>query len=79
MQKISSVHIFILKKEKILGLPSPKRTCPFLTTLTRDFPNIFYWRFSVVKTQSSIEFENKIFHPFHFNNSYFIAIVEVLS
>ena len=42
------------------------------------FPSIFYCCYLVVKTQSSIEFQNSIFHPFHFNNSYFIAVVKVL-
>ena len=45
---------------------------------TRIFSSIFYYRYSVVNTQSSIEFENSTFHLFLFNNSYFIAIVEVL-
>ena len=47
-------------------------------TNTGIFPSNFYCRFSVVKTQSSIEFQSSVFHPFHFNNSNFIVIVKIL-
>ena len=42
------------------------------------FSSIFYYCYSVVKTWSSIEFENSTFHLCRFNNSCFTAIVEVL-
>ena len=42
------------------------------------FQAFFCCSYSVVKTQSSIEFQNLIFHPFHFNDSHFIAIIKVL-
>ena len=41
-------------------------------------PSIFYCHYSVVKTQSSFEFQNSIIHPFHLNCSYFIVIVKIL-
>ena len=42
------------------------------------FPSTFYCRDSVVKIQSSIEFQNSIFHLFHFNSPYFTDNFEVL-
>ena len=39
---------------------------------------IFHYCYSVVKTQPSVEFQNPIFHLFHFKNLYSTAIVEVL-
>lgn len=42
------------------------------------FPGIFCFRYSVVETQPSIEFQNPIFSLLHFNNSYFIVIVDDL-
>ena len=38
----------------------------------------FYCRYSLVKSQSSIDFQKSIPHPFHFTVSYFIAVVKVL-
>ena len=49
-----------------------------ISYLTGIFPSTFYYRYWVIKTQSYIEFQNSIFHLFHFNNSYLIAVVEVL-
>ena len=72
------------------NIPGATATCGICQTIlarndcmdewnhTRIFPSIFYCRYSVVKTQSSIEFQNPIFHPFHFNNIYFIAVVKLL-
>ena len=42
------------------------------------FPSNFYYHYLVIKTQSSVEFQNLTIHPFHSNNSCFIAIVKVL-
>ena len=42
------------------------------------FPSTFYCCYLVMKTQSLIEFQNSVFHLFHFSNSYFIAVVKVL-
>ena len=42
------------------------------------FLSIFYCHYCVVQIQSLTEFQNLILHLFHFNNSYFIAIVKVL-
>ena len=40
------------------------------------FPSISYCCYSVVKTKSSMEFGNSIFHVFHFNNSYSTAFLK---
>ena len=45
---------------------------------TEIFPNIFYCCYLVVKTHSSIEFQNSIFYLFYFNNSHFIAVLKVI-
>ena len=42
------------------------------------FEGVFFGCYLVVKTQPSIEFQNSIFHLFHFKNLHFILIFEVL-
>ena len=41
-----------------------------------NFYKHYYCRYSVVKTQYRIEFQNSIFHLFYFNNSCFKGIVK---
>ena len=51
--------------------------CPKFTK-TRDFSKHFLLPLFGGKTQSSVEFQNSIFHSFYFNDSYFITVIEVL-
>ena len=51
---------------------------PRLTLYIRNFSKHFLVPFLMQKTQSSIEFQNSVLHPFHFRSLYFIAIVEIL-
>ena len=63
----------ILQKEKVCCV------LILFQDISGIFPSTVYYRFSVVKTQSSIEFQSSIFHFLLFKNSYSFAIVEFYS
>ena len=79
----------ILVDNSIRNFESSLHTIPYAVTIYHlytlftyiagIFPKKFYHLSSVAKTQSSIEFQNSIFYLFHLNNSYFPAVVEILS
>ena len=69
---------FVIFPHRLHYLDNPNTKYSSTNPNTWIFPTTFHLRYSVVKTQSSIEFQNSFFHPFNFNNSNFNAIVEVL-
>ena len=75
------LHIKNLTLSASMGMPGIPLKVDFLFQtylLSGIFPSTSYYRYLVVKMRCSIEFQNSIFHLFHFNTFHFIAVVEVL-